>query len=164
MALVARRGRDPAGPRRLAGVLAVSVALVAACSNGEHKEASSTTRPTDRSPTSETTQTIVAPSAQPVVVRGTATLDGRTFDAEFLGAVVRDQGLATPCQQDLSLVTDGRYLVTVLDDQEGSGCGRPGADIVLWTFVDDHRLFSTAAVPWPSEGTTATFDATFSSA
>jgi hypothetical protein len=85
-----------------------------------------------------------------VTVRGQARLDGRLLEARFLGAVVRRDGLVTPCQQTLPAVERGRYELVVLAEEEGSGCGRPGAEILLWTFVGDERLFSTEAIRWPS--------------
>ena len=45
-------------------------------------------------------------------------------------------------------------------EADSAGCGRPGSEIVLWTYQGDPRLSSTA-VPWPDGGETATFDATF---
>ena len=97
-----------------------------------------------------------------VVVRGQLTLDGAPFDAKWLGAVVRRAGLVTPCQYTLSPVTNGRYEITVLADGEGSGCGAPGAEVVLWTFARDKQLYSREAVRWPGNGATTSFDATFS--
>jgi hypothetical protein len=67
----------------------------------------------------------------------------------------------TPCQYTLTAVRNGRYEITVLADTEASGCGAKGAEIILWTFVQDERLHSEA-VPWPGDARTASFDATFS--
>ena len=36
-----------------------------------------------------------------VVVRGRANLDGASFDAQYLGAAVKRNGLVTPCQSAL---------------------------------------------------------------
>ncbi len=99
-----------------------------------------------------------------VVLRGNLTLDGQPFDARFLGAVVRRAGLVTPCQLTLPPVTGGRYTITVLADAESRGCGARDAEILLWAFVDDKIHYSTGAVPWPGNGRTATFDASFSTA
>lgn len=99
-----------------------------------------------------------------VTVRGDATLDGRPFDARFLGAVVLRGGLVTACQGTLPPVDKGRFQISVLSAAEASGCGAPGAQIVLWTFVDDAMLFSTKTLAWPANGSTATFDASFSTA
>jgi hypothetical protein len=97
-----------------------------------------------------------------VVVSGNLTLDGRPFDAQFLGAVVRRQGLVTPCQYTLPPVKQGLAAITVLSNTESFGCGAPGSEISLWTFVDHKTLYTTTGVPWPGQGRTATFDAQFS--
>ena len=98
-----------------------------------------------------------------VVVRGNATVDGASFDARFLGAMVERDGLLTPCP-GLTPVTDGKFEITVMAGAESSGCGANGAEIILWTFVDEERLHSTEAVPWPGNGRTTTFAASFSTA
>jgi pimeloyl-ACP methyl ester carboxylesterase len=98
-----------------------------------------------------------------VVVRGDATLDGAPFDARFLGARIERDGLITPCPGVVA-VKDGRYEITVMADAESSGCGAKGAQIILWTFVADEELYSTETVPWPGNGRTTTFDASFSTA
>ncbi len=97
-----------------------------------------------------------------VVVRGSLTVDGAAFDANFLGAVVRRAGVITPCQYTLPSVTSGRYEITILADAEASGCGGAGAEIQLWTFVQDQRLFSREALEWPRSGRTTSFNASFS--
>jgi pimeloyl-ACP methyl ester carboxylesterase len=97
-----------------------------------------------------------------VLVRGGLTLDGAPFDARFLGAVVRRDGLITPCQYTLPSVDDGRYEITVLADEESSGCGAPGAQIFLWTFARNQKLYSRESVAWPGNGGTTNFDASFS--
>ena len=96
-----------------------------------------------------------------VVVRGHATLDGAPFDAQFLGAAVRNRGLVTPCQSTLPRVERGLYVVEVLSDAGASGCGVPGSEILLWTFTGNTQYFSTVALPWPADGRPATFDASF---
>ena len=101
-------------------------------------------------------------AAERVVVHGGLTLDGAPFDARFLGAIVRRDGLVTPCQYTLASVDDGRYEITVLADAEASGCGAPGAEILLWAFARNQRLFSRESLAWPGNGGTATFDASFS--
>lgn len=114
-------------------------------------------------PTAQTATTAAGANGQ-VTVRGTATLDGGPFDAKFIGAEVRDNGLDTPCQADIPKVASGRFELPVYADDDGFGCGRPGAEIILWTYIDDLRVFSTTTVPWPASGTTVTFDAPFSKA
>lgn len=98
-----------------------------------------------------------------VVVRGNATVDGDSFDARFLGAMVQRDGLITPCP-GLTAVNDGRYEITVMADAEARGCGAPGARIILWTFVEEQRLQRSTTVRWPGNGETTTFDARFSTA
>jgi hypothetical protein len=84
-----------------------------------------------------------------VVLSGRLRLNGRRFDARFLGAVVRKDGLVTPCQLTLPLVRGGRYAITVVASGESAGCGRPGAEIALWTFADGKILFSRRTHDWP---------------
>jgi hypothetical protein len=97
-----------------------------------------------------------------VTLRGKLTLDGRPFDARFLGAVVRGpDGLMTPCQLTLPPVSGGRYEITVIADEEGSGCGAPGTDVELWTFAADRILYSAGTVPWP-RARRARFNTSFS--
>ena len=80
-----------------------------------------------------------------VTLRGTATVDGKPFDAQFMGAVVMRHGLVTACQQALPSVNGGRFEIPVLAATEAAGCGSPGTQIVLWTFVGDRTLYSTNA-------------------
>jgi hypothetical protein len=114
-------------------------------------------------PAPSTTTTSAAPTNNPVVVHGNATLDGVPFDSQFVGAVVLNDGLATPCQSTLLPVSDGRYEVTVLADGESRGCGAPGAAIVPWVYAHDRYIYSTNSLPWPANGSTATFAPTYSS-
>jgi len=97
-----------------------------------------------------------------VVLRGRLTIQGAPLDARWLGVVVRRAGLITPCQYTLPMVRNGRYEVTVLADAEATGCGAPDAEIVLWTFAEDRKLYSSGAVRWPGNGRTANFDSGFS--
>jgi hypothetical protein len=87
-----------------------------------------------------------------VVVHGSLELDGERFDSRFLGAVVIRNGLVTPCQLTLPPVRRGRASIVVLADAEGSGCGRPGARIALWTFAHDKIIFSRETWRWPRHG------------
>jgi hypothetical protein len=75
---------------------------------------------------------------------------------------VRRGGLITPCQYTLAPVRNGRYELTVLADAEASGCGAPGAQIVLWTFAGNQKLFAGTAAAWPGNGRPTTVDASFS--
>jgi hypothetical protein len=97
-----------------------------------------------------------------VVLSGDLTLDGKPFDSRFLGAVVRRNGLVTPCQFTIPPVEQGHYTITVLADTESRGCGVRDSEILLWTFANDKLIYSSGAVSWPGNGRTATFDATFS--
>ena len=98
-----------------------------------------------------------------IEVSGNATFDGEPFDADFVGAVVLADGLATPCQAALPKVEGGRYSIPVLSATGGSGCGKAGAKVVLWTFTHDAIHYSTESLTWPA-GDRATFDPSFSSA
>jgi hypothetical protein len=109
------------------------------------------------------TTTSAAPTNDPVVVRGNATLDGAPFDSQFVGAVVLNDGLATPCQSTLLPVSNGRYEVTVFGDGESRGCGAPGAEIVPWVYAHNRYIYSTNSLPWPDNGSTATFAPSYSS-
>ncbi|TML93230.1 MAG: hypothetical protein E6G06_03235 [Actinobacteria bacterium] len=97
-----------------------------------------------------------------VVVRGSATVDGAPFDSRWVGAVVLRGGLVTPCQTTLPPVANGRYSVTVFAETESSGCGGPGARIVLWTYADNKIVFSTNALAWPGNGRVKSFAARYS--
>jgi hypothetical protein len=70
--------------------------------------------------------------------------------------------LITPCQSTLPSVKNGQYEITVVADAEQSGCGVPGAEIVLWTFAQNQILYSREALPWPGNRRTTNFDASFS--
>ena len=99
-----------------------------------------------------------------IVVHGIATLDGSSFDARWVGAVVLDGGLVTPCQEALRPVTKGRFTITVLADSESSGCGASGARVVLWTAVHSGIVYSTNSLAWPRSSGSATFTARYSTA
>jgi pimeloyl-ACP methyl ester carboxylesterase len=96
------------------------------------------------------------------VLSGGAHLDGVALDARWVGAVVRRNGLVTPCNFGLPPIQAGRYEITVFGENESAGCGQPGAEILLWTFANDRQFFSTGAIPWSATGK-ATFDVDFSS-
>jgi hypothetical protein len=136
-------------------VLASLVALTACSSSDEP----------DASPASTTTSASARPAAEArrVVLAGQATLDGRPVDSRWVGAVVLDDGLVTPCQTALPPVADGRYSVSVFTDNASAGCGKAGADIALWIFANEEILYSTNTMAWPEdEQSQATFDATYS--
>ena len=97
-----------------------------------------------------------------VVVRGRANLDGASFDAPYLGAVVKRHGLVTPCQAALPRVRNGRFTITVFPRTEANGCGAAGGKVFLWTFVQDQIVYSNQSVQWPGNGKTARFNPSFS--
>lgn len=97
------------------------------------------------------------------LIRGTtATLDGASFDAQYVGAVVRRNGFVTPCQQTLPQVRDGRFVITVYARSVATGCGAQGGEVFLWTFVDEQIVYSDRSVAWPGRGETVRFDPAFS--
>jgi hypothetical protein len=98
-----------------------------------------------------------------VRLSGRLRLNGRPFDARFLGAVVRKDGLVTPCQLTLPQVRRGRYKIPVVAAAESAGCGGPGAEVALWTFAGGKILFSRETRRWPAgSARRADFDASFS--
>src|SRR5205085_7978 len=145
-------------PVRAFAVVAVVCIAAAGCSSSSKSARSASSVPTS------STNAPAAPSGR-VVVRGNATLDGVPLDAQFLGAVVRRDRLITPCQADIPSVAGGRYEIGVLADSEGTGCGAAGAEVLLWTFVNGKKLYSTSALAWPAAaGTSVSFDPKFASA
>jgi hypothetical protein len=140
-----------------------SLAVVTGCSSSNAK---ARTHATNSAPASTAAKSSVPPRAagasDRVVVRGNALVDGKPFDSRWVGAVVLRAGLATPCQDTLPPVANGRYEITVLADTESSGCGAPGAQIVLWSFARNTILYSADAVRWPGNGRAARFVARYS--
>jgi hypothetical protein len=55
------------------------------------------------------------------------------------------------------------YEIQLASDREVRGCGAPGAEVLLWTYVDDRYLFSTKTMPWPEAASSVRFDGQFSS-
>jgi hypothetical protein len=104
-----------------------------------------------------------------VVIRGTATVDGRPLDARFVGADVVHDGLTSACQLELSPAASGAFELTVAADAEVRGCGAPGSTIVFWTYVGATgtqltELHTTNPLPWPGNGATISPEVTFSTA
>jgi pimeloyl-ACP methyl ester carboxylesterase len=90
------------------------------------------------------------PDRARVTLEGRATVDGAPLDARWLGAVVRrDDGLLTPCNVGLPPSTNGRYRIRVYSADGSAGCGTRGAAVLLWTYVNDVKLYATTAVAWP---------------
>jgi hypothetical protein len=141
-------------PVCVALIAAIAAVVVGGCSGDDGGSAR---------PAGSTSPSASAP-VESVVVRGNATLDGAPFDAEFLGAAVRDHGLITPCQATLPPVQQGRYEIEVLSIASASGCGAPDSEVLFWTFANDTQYFGTAALPWPADGQPANFDIGFATA
>ena len=146
---------------RSVGTVALLAALVplfggAACSSSDKPDASS--------PSSVPTSTPAEPATR-VVVRGTATLDGRRVDSDFVGAVVLDDRLVTPCQITLPAVTGGSYTASVYAAEASAGCGKSGSQVALWIYAGDKIVYSTNTLDWPDDpSVVATFDPKFASA
>lgn len=113
-------------------------------------------------PTSTTSSSTTPAVAGLRTFAGGARLDGAPLVTKFLGAVVRRDGLVTPCQAELPSVAAGRYRIGVHADPDAAGCGTAGAEVVLWIYVGEQKVFSTAPIPWP-DATTTSADIEFSS-
>ncbi len=135
-------------------VTLTSLCAATACSSSDKPEASPAS--------SSTTTSAPAEPVKRLVVSGRATLDGKPVNSQYVGAVVLDDGLVTPCQTALPPVSGGRYTVSVYTDQASAGCGKSGSKIALWIYANDKILFSTNTVAWPDDtSVVATFDATY---
>lgn len=139
--------------------IAVVLFLAVACRGGGRDDTPKTATPA--SPATDVTS--VPGASERVTLRGTLTLDGAPFDAEFLGARVIRYGLGGACQDAIPKVARGRYEIPVASDAEVRGCGVPGAEILLWVYKDGF-IFSKETTRWPGGGAAVQFDATFSSA
>ncbi|HET6835937.1 MAG TPA: DUF6351 family protein [Acidimicrobiales bacterium] len=95
-----------------------------------------------------------------VTIRGRASLDGAPLDARWMGALVRRDGLVTPCNVTLPPSDNGYYKIGVFADKASAGCGRPGSDVLLWTYAGNRKLFGASTVPWPNAGSVR-FDVEF---
>jgi hypothetical protein len=127
-------------------------ALLAACTSGSSRAGRAPSTPSSTSSTSSS----VAGGKGRVTVRGTARLDGVAFDARFVGAVVLDAGLATPCNVEIPAIFGGQFALDVFGNDELAGCGRKGATVVLWTYSGATKLYSTTSINWPARGSTTT--------
>lgn len=162
-----RTGWDRTGKRRprllLLAALTTAATMLATAGCGDENDAESDTATATDPPVA--TATASAPGAdQRATLSGRLLLDGFPLQADFLGVRVVRDGLTAACQNTIPEVVDGRYETSVASDAEVRGCGAPGAELFLWTFVDDTYLFSNKTLPWPGSAAPATFDATFSSA
>ena len=98
------------------------------------------------------------------VIRGRAPLTAWRSTRPTWRAVVERQGLVTPCQLTLPKVRAGRYVISVYAWTEAAGCGAPGADIFLWTFVQGQVVFGRAVGALAGSGATTRFLPTFATA
>ena len=144
---------------RLACIASLTALATSACSSSD--KPSSTAAST--STTSATRATPPAAAAR-VVVRGDATLDGAPVNSKFVGAVVLDHGLVTPCQVTLPPVQKGKYSVGLYAATESAGCGAPGTRVALGVFAHNRDLYSTNTVAWPAAAGPVSLDATYSTA
>jgi hypothetical protein len=147
--------------RPLRGFLALGVVAAVAVASGCGEDGGGRS---GRTPAADATQASVPAGARRATLHGTLTLDGAPFDAQFLGVRVARDGLSAACQAGIPPVTDGRYQVGVVADDEVRGCGAPDAEVLLWVHDGERFLFSNERVLWPGDGAEATFDASFSSA
>jgi hypothetical protein len=137
----------------------VVVAAATACSSDDDNRNDAAPRSTTVPATTSTT--VPADARGRVTLSGNATLDGEPLDADFLGAVVRNDGLVTPCQADLPRVDDGAYELRVMSEDESAGCGTDGSEVLLWAYVGESQYFATAPATWPADGDAVTFDPEF---
>ncbi|MGH9287249.1 MAG: hypothetical protein ACRD0V_02965, partial [Acidimicrobiales bacterium] len=100
--------------------------------------------------TFEDARRVTSESDAEVTIRGRASLDGAPLDARWTGALVRRDGLVTPCNVTLPPSENGHYEIGVFADKASAGCGRPGSDVLLWTYAGKRKLFATRTVPWPN--------------
>ena len=138
----ARRGRRS---RRGLASIVVATSLccaAAACSTSSSRDRTSPTSSNRHSKRGE------------VTVSGRARLDGRPFDARFIGAVVVDDNhLVTPCNVTIPTIIAGRFSLGVYAASASAGCGRHGAKVVLWTYVGSQKLFATTPINWATADT-----------
>jgi hypothetical protein len=123
---------DRGNLRRIVGAVA-ALTVVAACASGSEGDARSDGPP--------------RPSASRTTARGRARLDGRPFDARWIGAVVRRDDFITPCQAALPRIRDGRFRVPVFGADQ-AGCGGTGTSVRFWTVVDDRQIFDDRWTAW----------------
>ena len=80
-----------------------------------------------------------AAAGDTVTFRGNARLDGKPFDAQFLGAVVVDDNLVTPCNVTIPTIIGGRFSIGVYGAQSSVGlrpARRAGGAVDLRRFAE----------------------------
>jgi hypothetical protein len=128
---------------RLSVAIATAMMFFAAsCSSGQHRSA----------PPASTSPSTVQPPTRQATFRGVALLDGHRFDAAFIGSVVVEHGLVTPCNVTIPAINGGQFTIDVYSADASVGCGRSAAKVVFWTYVNNRQLFATSAVEWASGG------------
>lgn len=127
----------------------LAIATVAGCDSGggAHRDAGTNAS----SPAARSTSTVPSDTRDEIVLRGNATLDGAAFDADFLGAVVRRDRLVTACQAQIPPIFHGRFEIGVLTERAALGCGARGSDVLLWTFVQGKKMYTTLPFAWPPD-------------
>jgi hypothetical protein len=142
---------------KLACIASLTALAASACSSSD--------KPSSTAASTSTTRATQPPAqAARVVVRGDATLDGAPVTSKFVGAVVLDHGLVTPCQVTLPPVQNGKYSVGLYAATESAGCGAPGTRVALWVFAHNRYIYSTNTVAWPDAAGPVSLDATYSTA
>jgi hypothetical protein len=142
---------------RLACLASLTALATTACSSSD--------KPSSTAASTSTTRPSPAPAPEArVVVRGDATLDGAPVNSKWVGAVVLNHGLVTPCQVTLPPVHAGKYSVGLYAASESAGCGTPGARVALWIYAHNRIVFSTNTVAWPEVAGPVALDATYSAA
>ena len=116
--------------------------FAASCSSGQHHSA----------PPASTSPSTVHTARRQATFNGVALLDGRRFDAAFIGSVVLEHGLVTPCNVTIPAITGGRFTIDVYSADASVGCGRSAAKVVFWTYVNNRKLFATNGIEWASGG------------
>jgi hypothetical protein len=117
----------------------------------------------DPEPTPTATAESVPTRVPRLTLTGALTVDGAPFDAQFMGVRTLRDGLATICQAEIPPVVQGAYEIDVLSDAEARGCGQDGAQLLLWTYLNETFLYASTTTPW-QDGGTAFVDAAFSTA
>jgi hypothetical protein len=154
------RVRHSRSARLIAGAAAILIFVsIAACDSDDGGDAT----PATPTATKDGTATPDANENDELTLHGNLTLDGAPLEARFLGVRVLRDGLSSACQNNIPEVIGGRYEIDVATDAEVRGCGAPGAQLLLWTFVDDTYYFATTTAPWPASGSVLPFDAAFAS-
>ena len=102
--------------------VAIAMAMMffaASCSGGQHHSA----------PPASTSPATVHTASRQATFSGVALLDGHRFDAAFIGSVVLEHGLVTPCNVTIPAISGGRFTIDVYSADASVGCGRSAAKV-----------------------------------